>query len=514
MHIKTVALKLHRPSAEKQKLLDSAFQRYTEALQFLLDHTEPLALRARMEHEGRFGARGVAALLDRELLRALNDFGVQPFKDSLKMEYAEILAGYFAMQNSWPDTGFPRFYYPAEAADTAFVQSVRAYTQGDISVGELGRFLRKLYAKQNPNKSMLFARYAAHRDYCLLYDREKDRYYAKLYLLSVRDAQRRGGISRSGRPLQYITKEGGMLEADNRHERYIVVPLEVGAWQRGFLEQALERPEMLATARLIRRGGAYYLLVHVRCAAPALIRAQAVMGVCRGMSGAVAYATYRQQQAAQTGMLSWLPRGRELTKNELHCAANEIADAAKEAQAQVVTYKLGSRGDGAGFQGRAPVLSGREFNRLVAVLAYKLRERGLPEPVYVSPRGLFSRCPECGRSSVGNRFRDGLFLCNACGFSGRAEDTAALSLSATLQRYKENKIVFHSRVGLDGVEIYNELLDVHFRCPEEDGALEAFYGALGRMMREGMGGRTQRSIWKKLAGYPDIRDGIVIVEDA
>ena len=90
MVVKTLQLKLHNPSKTKRRIMDEALLNYSYALQYLLDSTHDRIRRIRSEAEraGRGRMRRVAALIDKKELQELNKFGVEPFKDSLKMDYA------------------------------------------------------------------------------------------------------------------------------------------------------------------------------------------------------------------------------------------------------------------------------------------------------------------------------------------------------------------------------------------------------------------------------------------
>ena len=67
----------------------------------------------------------------------------------------------------------------------------------------------------------------------------------------------------------------------------------------------------------------------------------------------------------------------------------------------------------------------------------------MPPAVLVSARGLFSRCPECGTVSQGNRMNERIFLCISCGHVEQLETVGAVNLAGKLAQYRKEKLTVY-----------------------------------------------------------------------
>jgi IS605 OrfB family transposase len=125
----------------------------------------------------------------------------------------------------------------------------------------------------------------------------------------------------------------------------------------------------------------------------------------------------------------------------VHVTANAIVRAAVEHGARVVLEDLSSlsaigrktRVIGRRRGGFNKLLNRKQYEKLRAVLDYKLREFGLPDALYVTAAGTSQTCPECAHWSADNRVKtptqDGFqmdrFKCVACGHEADADHNAS-----------------------------------------------------------------------------------------
>ena len=215
--------------------------------------------------------------------------------------------------------------------------------------------------------------------------------------------------------------------------------------------------------------------------------------------------------------------GDALSDGALHALANQIVTLAGRYNAQVITCSLVGRSDRLYWSeyrdtGLHPLMSCAEYNRLCAILAYKLPLAGLPRPVTVSPNGIFYSCPNCYKNSRKNRFSGNLFICTVCGKGYDIEELGSYNLSTRLLNYRRSPIVFTVRRSGGCVLIENADLGAAFRLPAEDPPIEQFFDELYRALRtsgaisfEGLSARQYKkrlSLVKKLSEYENLADVI------
>ena len=180
MVVRTLVLKLHNPSAAKRELIDRAVLRYNRALSYLFEHTkenvEPIM--REMREGGAYLTRRITGLLGKELMNRLNEFGVQPFKDALKLDYAMAMVAWLSLRKAQKGARYPQILEEADF-DRQFSAALDAFDAGEIGREELRLRLERLYNGLGIRKPLLFGRYAKNRDYCLLYDKAHGRFYAK-----------------------------------------------------------------------------------------------------------------------------------------------------------------------------------------------------------------------------------------------------------------------------------------------------------------------------------------------
>ncbi len=504
MAYRTLTLKIYRPGLRKRRIMDEALDHYARALQYLLDdcrsEVEKLAL------SGRPVTRAaLLALAGGERARRLNDFDAQPFKDSLKIDFAAVMKLYLAQRERSPRAGYPRAWLSSARFDEMLGRLIGAFDAGRVEDTAFARRLDGLVERFGRVHSLYFGRYSFRRDWCLLVDAQSGRYYAKLHLLNA--AHRLPGETGGG-DLRVVAPGLPPAIPPAGPRRYIVVPLAFGRYQLDTLEQARREPSMLHTARLVRRDGAYYLVVNVETARPAERATRSFLGVARAPAG---------------GLLCSLcgPRGGEgenftippgpASPQRLYILAKALRGRAAAEGAQVILEADGGRRDGA--PDGENLLSGAEYERLGAILDYKLPEEGLPPPVRVSANGLFYTCPECGARTRRNRPAPGLFACVECGYATPADYAASMSLARRLIRYRSDRVPLTAVRRGDALVVKNRSLGFTCELPDFDGDYTPVYRALEKLVKTSRfeSDPKRYAMLRKLREAAHIRDAVRIV---
>lgn len=512
MAYKTLMLQIYRPSGHKRALMDGALLRYSQALQMLVGRCE-YPVRTLAESGTRVSQRHLLALVDKKTAKDLNEFHVQPFKDSLKMEFASMAASYIEQKRASPGTRYPLAYLDAEHYRAAIAHSIGRFETGEISREKFESECRKLVERAGKVRSLYFGRYSMNRDYCLLYDEFKNRFYAKLYLLNAADAERSESAT-SGLSLRYVAKDMPPMVNRAGRRRYIIVPLAFGKTQLDDLKRTLENPALLRTARLMKRDARYYLMVNMTCEPAAILPAESTMGVSRSPLGGLSYTvfdlggTFRKQ-----GRIA-APEGAEQI---VYSLCKRIVEIASENRSQVILEANGGRNDRmpvpAEFTGRC--LSSRQYVKIADVLKYKLLEKRLPPPVEVSANGLFVTCPRCSGRTLRNKISDELFACVACGYASETEWIGSENLAGRLMKYQRDKVPITVLKEKDSLVFYNKNLGFECVLPQNVTDYRPMYDELGRYLQTLDGAFRNDSrryaIWKKLRRASDIRDAVRLV---
>jgi putative transposase len=212
----------------KQKIIDKALLDYNTAVRFLIGKAYsglPELKEKYKDKNGRYNVLALSKWVDSDLSRELNKFDVQPFKDSLKIEFGVMAGSCLKLGNK----DLEAVFRGCLDMDKEVVTSTSASEQNSMHVKGFGK-LRPIY----------FCRYDTKRSYCLLYNKQKDRFYAKIYLLNGANARRIPDNSWRRERLVHIHRDKSVLERTGRREAFIVVPLTFGKWQEKILKEAAE----------------------------------------------------------------------------------------------------------------------------------------------------------------------------------------------------------------------------------------------------------------------------------
>jgi putative transposase len=461
LSFQAITLKLHKPGREKRRILDEAMKNYTGGFDFLI--REAAGCSRELEEIYRSGGKySLSKWVGTERGKRLNAYDVQPFKDSLKLDFVMTMSGYFELRANGRKAGFPGTYTDSSGNLTS---------------------LRPIF----------FCRYDTKRDYCLLYDEEKQKYFVKLYLLNQKNARKNQSADSKESRLTYVHKDRERMETKQAKERFLLLPLSFGKWQEKYLKECMENPEMLKTARLIKRDDEFFITLSISLLHQPKIETETCMGVSRGPEHSVCFTVtdqcgeIKENGYLQVGNKNGL--GGLAASSELCRIANQIVAKAHSYKAQVVMENLTDKMDGIHLvdfdNGRDGVILGKRFyKQLERLLSGKLEARGLPRPVEVSPYGIFSTCPKCGINTKRNILEKGMFLCISCGEVYHMKYLGSLNLAVRLLRYHSEDIRIRVVKEEKGVKAVNEALGLDVRIPETQDFLLSLEEEIWRIVKD------------------------------
>lgn len=486
MPVKTISLKLYKPSKRKKEIIDKAVYNYSKAFAFLMEKAR-CAIETRkdkfFEESGGYKAYRVAKWVNKERLKELNKFGVEPFKDSLVLDFGMAMASYLNLRGVDSTAGFP---------------------EGGV---------RPVY----------FCRYDTTRDYSILYDEIKHRYYAKLYLMNSRDEDRSELQNSRAMKLKYIDREEEYLELTGRKERYILVPLSFGKWQEEYLKQAIGCTGIMKTARLIKRKNDYYLSISIDIEDSAAVETINYLGISRGIKNEINYTVVPMSDGFEgmTGCINFKGIDKS-TSNYIHEMSSTIAKLAADNKAQVILESLNIKNDRLSFSDEfKPAIGAGIYNKMIRLIEYKLKSYGLPPPVQVSSVGIFYRCPACGNFTYKNRQSEALFICTSCGTVKDIDQLGSINVARKLMEYDKTTIKMNAQVIGDKVKVSNRILEMEFmldhdmlffeRLVEElKKRVESFEKDKPPLVKDG-NLKKRLSLMKKIKNAIDLRSIIEIV---
>jgi len=442
--LRTIHLKLHNPSTLKRKIINTAFINYNNAFNYLLKKAYENIDEIESEYKspkGTYSTLHLSKWIDKGLSAQLNQFDIQPFKDALKLDFGMTLASYFVQKKTNLDMSFP----------SCKVEGVKGSNK-----------LRPIY----------FCRYDTKRSFCFLYDEQNDKFFAKLFLMNIKDAK----ISTKqnvNRILSYISKNEEDVKRIKK-ETFIIVPLSFGKWQENMLKQAIVKPEILRTAHLIMKENDYYLSLSIDLPEDKKVETTTFLGVSRGIENAINYTVVdlngKMIESATVECESTFSDANK--KTNICIAANKIVDIAVKNKSMVVLQNLVGKGDKLSWSEEdstcKPIFGCKLYNDLARVVEYKLPQKGLPAPAKVSSVDIFQRCSLCGSNSKKNRFSKTMFICTTCGLSYNLDRLGSLNLATKLIKYKNTPLKLKAKKTFDGMYLQNEFIGLDLFVPKNE----------------------------------------------
>lgn len=493
MITKTVTLQLCRPGRTKSGLLLLTMNRYAAALQYLLDRYRPeiMALRESGGIPPQFELRKIPG---KDALDALNVYGIGPFKDALKLDFAMLAGSYLSLSRT------RRTSYPLVRTEDEDLEELIKDSKASPAR------IAAAFDKYGSPRSLLFGRYDTGRDFCLLRDELSGRYYAKMYLFPASSTLRRSYTESRKLALRYVAEKDIYLETRKQLERYLLFPLSCGKEQKDLLDSS--DPKAFRMARLNYRGGKFYLAISVAAESREPLPAQTYLGAARGYGCPIHLtltgleADVREAKSLEEPPLPQTP------SSKIHTLANRIVETAREHQSQilfegpgydaplaaarntscraapVIPTASGNRASDTSEyaaqtqSGNGVSLSAADYRRLVSLLPYKAALAGLPAPIPISPLRLYQTCPSCGHASRANRLLPDILICTKCGFSMDTIAVGSLNLVRRFKKYKKQPVVFSYSYEAAGLRMYNEPLGAEFYLPSSGRMESDFYESL------------------------------------
>lgn len=465
----TINLKLFKPSKEKRKIIELAMENYSRAFDYLIEKAF-CDIELLEQHISKPNSQlEVAKWISGDISDELNNFHIQPFKDSIKADFAMFISGYFALKKKFPDTPKPLTFVDGKELEKLYFQ----YLQ-DVSIGDAAQYsdqyVEKLIGKEGKFRPIYFCRTDRFRDFCFLYDENTSRYFVKIYLLNSKSPLKRVQASKD-RNLKYIHKLGGTLENSGNKDRFIILPLAFGKWQENYLKRTLENPTMIKTSRLKKIKEDLYISVTLEIKDVKAFKTKHFLSISRGIKEPLNYAVANLDGSiVETGTLL---KDSEFNEKDitylLYKTVKKICDIALKHDCEVLTEALNSKSDYVNFKDREGVSYHTLFKKnhyleLLRILKYKLPLSGMGKLLELSPLDIFYRCPVCYSLSKGNRFKYDIFICTSCATLMDIDKLGSINLALKVLNYKKSRIIVRS-VQMDGGILFkNEVLGLECFC--------------------------------------------------
>lgn len=442
--MQTIILRLHKPSTRKKVLLEQGFMHYAQGFQFILDRLEP-QIHLLAQQDSCPGLITLSRLIQREDLLAIKSLGLEPLTDSLRMDLAMMLRSHLALRHHGHASSYPRLYLDDASWQEDIQHEVQAFGQTQQSRRQTDRHIRKAQQCYQRVKSIYFGRYAAKRDYCLLWQPDTGRFYVKLYLMNRQTARNwaaeRPPLAPATTPqgvlnsaaLYHVTVRRELLLPRQAGDRYIVCPLDMGRKHYELLKQAWQNPGMLRTARLCWKNGQFDLHVQLSLPLPPVRTTFHILGLVRSHEADLSFTLCKPDgQVVSQGTLS------AASIKELALSVRQLAS---QSGSQVVMTDLRRKRDGLFRIDHYGEEIGPRLNRLAwielsTLLQGRLLLAGLPEPALLSPYHIYQICPVCQSNHKSNRLLPGLLVCTACGYSQPVATAGSHNLVSKLIRYQ------------------------------------------------------------------------------
>lgn len=460
---KTAVFKIHNPSQRKRAMLRQAMKLHHLAFEKLLNAFRPdIARLAEMGQRDR----------DREMLRRAAEI-VRPLplgngpKQAVQQDAVATIDSHIELRDVMETVGYPTVppingQAPDYAAALDRIANAITVEEEATLRDELARA-----ARMGALRPILFLKNRASDGFLLLRNPETGRLFC---WLNLHPATSRFAAPvrvsemidvRTGDLVSFTSKTGALF------------PLAFGRAFHGERFLALGLPQSAKLVWRRTRGGApcdeFELHVTFQYEVPRR-QTELWLGIDRGVYNLVAYAVvtddgsivatgaisgkglrHRQRieerrvaQAQRRGKAPTGAKRRAWADEAVHVAANAIADLAARHNARVVLEDLSAlsavrrqkRTPGTRRGGFNKLLGRVQYEKLKAVLSYKLAERGLPfhpQAHAVRAAGTSQTCPECGhwhrdnrrKEPVADGFKMDVFACVNCGHTADADENAA-----------------------------------------------------------------------------------------
>lgn len=428
---KTISLKLKKPTNSKKIILNNAIERYSIAYEILLRKIKP-EITKWYESGEKYNKTRFLKLMDKNVFAAASHLGIEPFKDSLKLDLSKTISVFFSKRSNGMKNS-----YPISRTDDEDINML--ISQVSFRNSEIKKYLEK-YCSVRP---LLFCRHDEKRDYSLICSEGK--YFAKLYLYN-----RKNCINGC---------------------RYVIFPLMI---PDGFKKYFFENCNLqLKSSELIKKENEFFLNVKVWTKPEKQKECRNFLGIARGINEELVYAV--SDESGDILSFSGMSYKDINGINKLHTLSKEIVRIAEEQRCSIILENISYRNDMLDNGSDFLPISVSDYGKLSFFIGYKAEAKGLPSPVSVSPGGIFYMCPRCGTVKKNNRFGKDKFICVSCGYSNSLEYIGAVNLARTLINYKKNKITVKLKQTDNKYIFCVDALKYRFECDISPNAMKMFY---------------------------------------
>lgn len=445
--------------------MDEALMNYTRAFQYLLqranDEIEEITSNF-IDEKGQYRTYNIKNWFRGDIDTKLNDFSIEPFKDSIKIDFSGVMAEYLTKKKMGEAINFPSGYINEQENEKKAIKVL--HSLGDNY--ENTNNYNSLIQGQKKTRPIYFCRYSERRNFCILYSPEENKYYAKVYLMNVKNEKRKIAISNSSQKLIYINKNKDDFIDNGRKNCYLLFPLAFGKYQEEYLREAQNKPEVLKTARLYKKGEEYFLSINIEVEKKKCIETSSYLGLSRSLVNTVncTIVDNEGEQLSFSGIASWTE---DFEESEINRLANEILELARKNHSQIILENLNKIGDKLGWvekNGRSyyPIININKYNRLASIIENKVNEYELPKPIRVSGVGIYYTCPNCLSYSETNRFSKDRIICTCCGYTKDLEEVGGIILARKLIKYSKDRVKFFLETTPKGIRIINKILNFEF----------------------------------------------------
>lgn len=279
--VKTLQLKIHKPTKYKKMLLDKTIKRYNLVYNEMLKDAKTnidIIISHYCNDNGKYTAQTISKFFSGKDYH--KKYGIEPLYDSLKFYVSTNIASYLELKkylqskNLEDNTQFPFI----KRNKKNIIKKIKKYEYkiiNDIMLTneqqhELEQKIKKLKAeidRINDFVPISFSRFDEKRDACLLYSPKKNRYYVKLYIMGREESIK---VFKNHKPknieavkdfdeLIYLPS-GHRFETDKtKPQPYIILPLEFGLWHEKYLKMIRKGEATPSAMKLIKRNEDYYI---------------------------------------------------------------------------------------------------------------------------------------------------------------------------------------------------------------------------------------------------------------
>ncbi len=285
--IKTLQVKLHNLSTYKIAILNRAMRNYTKAHNEMLktakDKIDIIAEKY-CNDKGEYKADTISPFFSGMIIH--KKYGLEPLYDSLKSDVAGNIVSYLELKKENENANFPKIK-PNPSNIIRKIKNINYKILNDITLSNeeqhmLELKMKKYIKKLNECKEyrpISFGRYEEKRGCCLLYNKEKNRYYAKLYLLNEDDSKKffnnnktkiknqnenKKHKEKEKQKLYYIPSNKEFNGNISKPQCFILVPLEFGKWHEKWLKKVRKHELKICSFKLTKRNGEFYLEIPIQ----------------------------------------------------------------------------------------------------------------------------------------------------------------------------------------------------------------------------------------------------------